>query len=154
MNTSSSRVLVLFWIVLITLSAFAIGQSGQPVRPNATLNGAREVQGGPEADALRMIQEGRQTFRHDTFGDETFWGDSLKLHQAIAGAKLGGVGPGLSPKAALAAGLKLDRLRADLEGVLDRRGPASGAVRASLCDVSEFGRRRSEGPVSRATEAR
>lgn len=53
-----------------------------------------------------------------------------------------------------AAGLKLDKLRADLEGVLDRRGPASGAVRASLRDVSEFGRRRSEGPVSRSTEAR
>jgi hypothetical protein len=55
-----------------------------------------------------MIREGRQTFRFDTFGDEAFWGDALKLHQAVAGAKLGGVGPGLSPKAALAVGLKVD----------------------------------------------
>ncbi len=64
--------------------------------------------GGPEADALRMIKEGRETFRHDTFGDEAFWGEALKLHEAIAGAKLGGVGPGVSPKTALEVGLKVD----------------------------------------------
>ena len=56
----------------------------------------------------QKIEEGRQTFRFDTFGDEAFWGDTLKLHRAIEGAQLGGVGPGLSPKAALAAGLKVD----------------------------------------------
>jgi hypothetical protein len=47
--------------------------------------------------AQQMIEEGRKIFRFDTFGDEAFWGDQLKLHQAIAGAKFGGVGPGLSP---------------------------------------------------------
>src|SRR2546423_6323452 len=50
-------------------------------------------------NALRMLQEGRATFRFDTFGDEAFWGDQLHLHQAIAGA---------SPKMALALGLKVD----------------------------------------------
>jgi hypothetical protein len=55
-----------------------------------------------------MIEEGRQTFRFDTFGCETFWGGALKLHQAIAGEKLGGVGPGVSPKTAMAVGLKVD----------------------------------------------
>lgn len=55
-----------------------------------------------------MIEEGRKTFRFDTFGDEAFWGDTLKLHRAIAGAANGGVGPGLSPNAALAVGLKVD----------------------------------------------
>src|SRR5437879_1147470 len=59
-------------------------------------------------DVLRMIQEGRKTFRFDTFGDEVFWGDALKLHQAVAGAKLAGAGPGLNPKTALAVGLKVD----------------------------------------------
>ena len=58
--------------------------------------------------ANRMISEGRQIFRFDTFGDEGFWGDSLKLHQAVAGAGLGGVGPGLSPRTALTLGLKID----------------------------------------------
>ena len=59
-------------------------------------------------DANRMIDEGRATFRFDTFGDEVFWGDTIKLHQAIAGAANGGVGPGLSPAAALMLGLKVD----------------------------------------------
>ena len=58
--------------------------------------------------ALAMIEEGRKTFRHDTFGDEAFWGDQLKLHRAIAGSAKGGVGAGLTPKAALGVGLKVD----------------------------------------------
>ncbi len=60
------------------------------------------------ANQQRLITEGRQTFRFDTFGDEAFWGGALKLHQAIEGEALGGVGPGVSPKTALAVGLKVD----------------------------------------------
>src|SRR5947209_11996826 len=56
----------------------------------------------------RLINDGRQIFRFDSFGDEAFWGDTLKLHQAIAGAANGGVGSGVSPKTALAVGLKVD----------------------------------------------
>jgi hypothetical protein len=56
----------------------------------------------------QLIAQGRQIFRYDTFGDEGFWSDTIKLHQAIAGAKNGGVGPGVSPKTALAVGLKVD----------------------------------------------
>lgn len=69
---------------------------------------------GPEFGSLissnvnAMIEEGRRTFRYDTFGDESFWSDALKLHQAIAGAAQGGVGSGVSPKAALSVGLKID----------------------------------------------
>lgn len=58
--------------------------------------------------AAKMLEDGRQTFRFDTFGDEAFWGDALHLHQAIAGERNGGVGPGVSPKTALAVGLKVD----------------------------------------------
>ena len=61
-----------------------------------------------EKNARDMIDGGRRTFRFDTFGDQAYWGDSLKLHQAIAGSKLGGVGLGVSPKTALAVGLKVD----------------------------------------------
>ena len=61
-----------------------------------------------QANAERMLAEGKQTFRFDTFGDEAFWSGSLQLHRAIAGANLGGVGPGVSPKTALAVGLKVD----------------------------------------------
>src|SRR5262245_56500284 len=35
------------------------------------------------ANVQKMISDGRQIFRSDTFGDEAFWGDMLKLHQAI-----------------------------------------------------------------------
>ncbi|HMJ27434.1 MAG TPA: hypothetical protein VK512_01795, partial [Xanthobacteraceae bacterium] len=60
------------------------------------------------AHARRMVEEGRQIFRFDTFGSEAFFGDALQLHRAIAGEKNGGVGGGVSPKTALAVGLKVD----------------------------------------------
>ena len=50
-------------------------------------------------NALQAVDAGRQTFRFDTFGDEAFWGDTLKLHQGVAK---------VSPKTALAVGLKVD----------------------------------------------
>jgi len=59
-------------------------------------------------EVLKQINDGRHTFRYDTFGDQAYWGDTLKLHQAIEGAKLGGVGLGVSPRTALAVGLKVD----------------------------------------------
>src|SRR6478735_3951909 len=61
-----------------------------------------------EAHALQLLDEGKRTFRSDTFGDESFWGGALRLHDAIRGAALGGVGPGVSPSAALGLGLKVD----------------------------------------------
>ena len=70
--------------------------------------------------ATRLFEQGKNIFRFDTFGDEAFWGGTLRLHQAIEGAKLGGVGPGVSPKTALAVGLKVDAqaLPASLEQAL------------------------------------
>jgi hypothetical protein len=58
--------------------------------------------------AARYLEEGRETFRSDTFGSEDFWGGQLKLHEAIAGEANGGVGPGISPQKALELGLKVD----------------------------------------------
>ena len=68
---------------------------------------------GPFDDAIQRnaadsLEQGRQTFRFDTFGDEVFWGDALQLHQAIQGEMFGGVGPGVSPNTALAVGLRVD----------------------------------------------
>ena len=51
-------------------------------------------------NARAMLAEGRETFRRDTFGDEAFWGDTLQLHRAIESS--------VSPKTALAVGLKVD----------------------------------------------
>ena len=60
---------------------------------------------GPSQD---LISQGKQIFRFDTFGDEDFWGGQLQLHKAIEGAQFGGVGLGVSPRTALAVGLKVD----------------------------------------------
>jgi hypothetical protein len=43
----------------------------------------------------KLFKDGRQIFRYDMFGDEAFWGDALKLHLALAGQNLGGLGPGV-----------------------------------------------------------
>ncbi len=82
--------------------------------------------------AQRMLEEGRRIFRFDRFGSEAFFGDALQLHQAIAGAKNGGVGAGVSPKTALAVGLKVDadalpdELKAQLKaGKVDLNDPAT-----------------------------
>jgi hypothetical protein len=77
--------------------------SNKPANNNAQLLHDPVVE-----SALTMIEAGRHTFRYDTFGDEAFWGGSLKLHQAIEGVKHGGVGGGVSPKTAIAVGLKVD----------------------------------------------
>ena len=61
-----------------------------------------------KANTQQMLDEGRQTFRFDTFGDEAYWTDGLGLDRAIAGTKNGGVGAGVSPQAALSLGLKVD----------------------------------------------
>ena len=87
-------VLVIAAIVVVTHSSVVGAQS---TRQNPVI-----------ANAAQKLQAGEQAFRFDTFGDEAFWGDTLKLHQAIEGAKLGGIGPGVSPATALAVGLKVD----------------------------------------------
>ncbi len=60
-----------------------------------------------EDNSERMLKEGREIFRYDTFGSEEFW-SKTRLHEVILGEKLGGSGPGLTPVQALAAGLKVD----------------------------------------------
>ncbi|MEN3338924.1 MAG: hypothetical protein V7647_2600 [Acidobacteriota bacterium] len=75
-----------------------------------------------------LFEQGKQIFRFDTFGDEAFWGDTLRLHQAIAGAANGGVGPGLSPAQALALGLKVD--------VNAVPAPVAAALRAGTLDLN------------------
>jgi hypothetical protein len=88
--------------VLLLACMIAVSRSARAGADNNTRH-------NPVVDnATQKLLQGEQIFRFDTFGDEAFWGDTLKLHQAIEGAKLGGVGPGVSPKTALAVGLKVD----------------------------------------------
>src|SRR6476646_6114403 len=96
-------------VFLLLLAAWAPGAKANKASSNnaaaaaATAND-QQINNNMQA----MFNQGRQIFRYDTFGDEAFWGDTLHLHQAIAGEHLGGVGGGVSPKTALSVGLKVD----------------------------------------------
>ena len=98
------RILTLIVFTLAVTATVLVIASPAGSRIAALLGFDKQI----DDNVAQMVSEGRQTFRSDTFGDEAFWGDLLKLHQAIEGAELGGVGPGLSPSAALALGLKVD----------------------------------------------
>ncbi len=124
---------------LVYRGALGRGTPQDRTAPNQKMN---EFDDRISSNAQKMMDEGRQIFRYDTFGDEAYWSDKLKLHRAIAGAKLGGVGPGLSPKAALAVGLKvdMDALPADLvakvkNGQVDLDDPATTLALIKLDSV-------------------
>jgi hypothetical protein len=55
---------------------------------------------GPTEPSPEEVAEGREIFRFDTFGNETFWTDTLRLHEVIQTA--------VSPATALSVGLKVD----------------------------------------------
>lgn len=61
---------------------------------------------GPnEDDLLRpldpaLVAEGKEIFRHDTFGNEVFWTDTARMHEVIAAV--------VSPAVALSVGLQVD----------------------------------------------
>lgn len=54
---------------------------------------------GPELDPV-LVAEGKEIFRYDTFGDEQYWTDTLRMHEVIQAA--------VSPRVALGVGLKVD----------------------------------------------
>jgi hypothetical protein len=81
---------------------------GPPAQANPKKEKLRNFDAQISSHAGELLEDGRQVFRFNTFGDEAFWGGALQLHQAIKGAALGGVGPGVSPNTALALGLKVD----------------------------------------------
>ena len=81
---------------LCLFSLLAVAATGCSKSSNAGQPGTGDA---VKDNALLTIDQGRQTFRFDTFGDEAFWGDTLKLHLGVAK---------VSPKTALAVGLKVD----------------------------------------------
>lgn len=63
---------------------------------------------------LAFLDEGKQIFRYDTFGDETQWSDALRMHEVI--------GTAVDPTTALSVGLKVDAEAlppAVVQGILD-----------------------------------
>jgi hypothetical protein len=107
---------VIAFLVLIALGLVYITERGRAQQRARMPQKTDGFDSRVDSIRQRILDEGRQIFRFDTFGDEAFWGDTLKLHRAIEGTKFGGVGAGVSPKTALAVGLKvdMDALPADL----------------------------------------
>jgi hypothetical protein len=96
-------------LVLFVISVVFFQCTGQKARNNVDRSGKPgSFDHSIKENAEEMMEKGRSVFRYETFGDEAFWSDKLQLHKAIADSKHGGNGAGLSPKAALAAGLKVD----------------------------------------------
>ena len=56
--------------------------------------------GGQGSLDPELVAEGREIFRYDTFGDEAYWTDTLRMHEVIEAA--------VSPELALQVGLKVD----------------------------------------------
>jgi len=126
------KVLVLAVSLTIAVGYFSNRSRAQQNEDQSRGQNQKEYDQQISDNAQRMMEQGKQIFRYDTFGSEDFWGGKLRLHEAIAGQKLGGVGNGVSPKTALALGLKVDAeaLPADLvaqikAGKVDLEDPAT-----------------------------
>ena len=78
---------VILLMAAISESTTKIGADGNELRSSTVDN------------AKHLIEQGRQIFRFDTYGDEAFWTDQLHMQQSVTG---------LSPQTALALGLKVD----------------------------------------------
>ena len=61
---------------------------------------AGPVGSAPEVLDPALVAQGQEIFRHETFGDEKYWTDTLRMHEVIQSA--------VSPRAALGVGLKVD----------------------------------------------
>lgn len=66
-----------------------------------------------------LVAEGKEIFRHDTFGDEVLWTDTLQMHTVISNA--------VDPVTALGVGLKVDSevLPEGILGMVDLEDPAT-----------------------------
>ena len=83
--------------------------------------------GGSDDDAAEraaLVAQGKQVFRFDTFGDETQWTDTLRMHEVIRTA--------VDPTTALSVGLKVDAealpaavVTGIQNGSVDLRSPAT-----------------------------
>jgi mono/diheme cytochrome c family protein len=88
-----------------------------PAVPIAPLPEDVSLASGGEHGRPGAIASGKEIFRFDTFGDETFWTDTLRMHEVIRTS--------VSPKTALSVGLKVD---ADALPEAVKAGIANGTI--------------------------
>lgn len=87
---------------LLLLAALAAAGCGRKAAPAGSELGEMAAGPGSAADsvATRLVADGQEAFRFDTFGNETFWTDTLQLNAVIEQA--------VDPTTALKVGLKVD----------------------------------------------
>jgi len=98
-----------------------------------------------------VIDEGQQIFRFETFGDESQWTDTLRMHEVIAAA--------VDPTTALSVGLKVDAealppavVAGVQDGSVDLKSPATTVALLKLNAVVGIrGTVSSEGGVDKLT---
>lgn len=90
--------------------------------------------GGEEQLDPQLVAQGKEIFRFDTFGNESFWTDTARLHEVIQS--------GVSPATALDVGLKVDVdalpeavRNAILAGAVDLQDPATTVTLLKLGSV-------------------
>lgn len=84
--------------VLLALAALLALGLGLVLAPRLVASQRSRADAATEY-ALDLVDEGRETFRHDTLGSEVFFTQGLKLHRALET---------VSPRTALSVGLKVD----------------------------------------------
>jgi hypothetical protein len=104
----------------IALAILGCGEETKPTEP-ATSSPPLSAQGPLNP---KLVAQGKTIFRFETYGDETFWTDTLRLHEVIRTA--------VSPTTALSVGLKVDvdalpaQVKAGLQaGTIDLTNPAT-----------------------------
>ena len=109
----------LLFVAIASFAACGHGDRSEPLAPPSSAAPASEGVHGSAS-----LSDGKSIFRHDTFGDETFWTDTLRMHEVIASA--------VSPATALAVGLKVDAhalpeavKHGILDGTVDLNSPAT-----------------------------
>jgi hypothetical protein len=98
-----------YWLVILSMVMFIVFIQCSKIMEKPQVDDVSEHnRKNPFKEHRSLVSEGKDIFRFDTFGDEDFWSGLLHIDKAIAGANNGGFGPGVSPKTALAVGLKVD----------------------------------------------
>ena len=92
-RAGTRHVLTLGGAALVAAGALSLASCGgeRPAGPDRETEAAKRAQ---------LVTSGRDIFRFDTFGDEQFWTDTLRMHEVIQQA--------VTPAVALSVGLKVD----------------------------------------------
>lgn len=117
----------------ITALAFVVLLAGAALAGCAKRASEEEAQSAtgdslaPEETSPELLAEGRRIFRYDTFGDEKFWTDTLRMNEVVE--------QNVDPTTALTVGLKVD---ADVlpPGILEQVDLTSPATTVALLKMN------------------